>query len=122
MGENGDGTGELSAQRNRQLQACFGDTHSVMIRNRDGILVVGAGRTILFANPAAAAMLGCSEEELTGREFQFPLEPEKTIELELKAPNGETVIVEMWGAETEWDGGTAWFVSLRDITGRKLAD
>jgi PAS domain S-box-containing protein len=118
--ENGDG--DLPEERNRQLQACFGDIRPVMLRNRDGILVVDARRTIRFANPAAAAMFGCTGEELTTKEFEFPLESDKTIELEVKSRSGETVIVEMWAAETKWDSDSAWFVSLRDITGRKLAE
>jgi PAS domain S-box-containing protein len=118
--ENGDG--DLPEERNRQLQACFGDIRPVMLRNRDGILVVDTGRTIRFANSAAAAMFGCTGEELTGKEFEFPLESDKTIELEVKSRGGGTVIVEMWAAETVWDADSAWFVSLRDITGRKLAE
>ena len=122
MRDKENGAGELHKEGNRLLQACFGDACPVMIRSRDGILVVDRGRTIRCTNPAAAAMFGCSEAELTGRKFEFPLEPEKTIELEMKARHGETVIVELWAAHTVWDADTAWFVSLRDITGRKLAE
>jgi len=116
MRENADGLKAQLEQKREQLQVCNKRLHAIMTKNRDGILVVDRKRTILHANPAAATIFGCTEKELEGEEYVFPLELDGTTELEVRARDGKAVMVETWAVETEWDGNAAYFVSLHDIT------
>ncbi|KAF0220450.1 MAG: PAS/PAC sensor signal transduction histidine [Geobacteraceae bacterium] len=108
--------------KTRQLQACNWRIRTIMTKSRHGIVIVDMSKTVRFANPAAAAIFDCNADELTGTRFDHPLEPDKSAELQIKARDGRTVIVEMWAVETEWDADQAWFVSLRDITESKQAE
>jgi PAS domain S-box-containing protein len=109
-------------QKSEQLQACNMRFQTIMTKSRHGILIVDTGKTIRFANPAAAVIFGDRGNDLTGKQFDYPLELDTTTELNIQARHGQVVTVEMWGVETEWDGHNAYFVSLIDITDRKRAE
>jgi PAS domain S-box-containing protein len=110
---------EKTSKITTELQVCNMRIRTIMTKNRDGILIMDSGKTILFANPAAAVIFGCKGDELAGKRFDYVLELDKTTELKIKAHNGKIVTLEMWVVETEWDGHTAYFVTLTDITERR---
>jgi PAS domain S-box-containing protein len=113
---------EIKAQNelcNQKLQACLARFHAIMTNSPHGILIVDMNSKVLFANPAAAAIFGCKMKELLDKQFDFSVEPDKTVELKLRSRDGETVAVEAWAIETEWNADKACFIALHDITERK---
>lgn len=106
----------------------------------DAILVHTAGRYV-FANPAAARLLGAdSPEELVGRDVMDLVHPDDREpvaqriaqiyegavtplqETMLTRLNGQPVEVEVTGSKVEFGGQPAIQVTLRDITGRRRAE
>lgn len=90
--------------------------------NVDGLLVLGQGGRILFANPAVASLLGRPPEELVGFDFGFPVVSGEHTEIELRTRNGEARYAELRVAEIQWEERDALIVALRDITERKVAE
>lgn len=106
-------------QNDRDLRECKTCLHTILTRNVHGVLIVDEGRTILFANPVAEGIFDSKEKGLLGRPFEYPIAPGETKELNVRSRDGETVAVEMWMVDIEWDGKAASFISLHDITERK---
>jgi PAS domain S-box-containing protein len=115
-------TGEIKAlleQCNQNLQACLARLRTIMSRSPHGILIVDMNKKVLFANPAAATIFGCKTKELLDKQFDFPVEVDKTTELKLRSRDDKTVAVEVWAIEMEWNADKAYFIALHDITERK---
>ncbi len=93
--------------------------HNIVNNSLDGILIISDEGDILFSNPAAASLFGRLPEDLRGLPFGFPVIGADRAELDIPLPAGQTVVVEMRVAETEWDGNQAFVTQLRDITQRK---
>ena len=88
----------------------------------DGILVVSAAGVVLFANPAAARVLGRTPGQLQHLPFGLPVVGgERVVELDVARPDGQFVVVEMHVAPIEWRGRDAMAVTLRDVTDRAVA-
>jgi len=87
--------------------------------NVDGIMVVDHDGFIVFLNTAAAHMFGSSKSELLGQLFGHPLTPGESAEIELLPANGEVVVAELRTQKLEWEGKTAFLISIRDFTERK---
>ncbi|MDA8415248.1 MAG: PAS domain-containing protein, partial [Desulfobacteraceae bacterium] len=109
----------LLEQKEKALQGCI---RTILTRYVHGVLIVDESRTILFANPAAEGIFDSGEKGLQGRPFEYPIASGVTKELNVRSREGKTVAVEMWMVEIEWDGKPAFFISLHDITERKLAE
>ena len=112
---------ELDRQK-RFLQASELRFHTIIARNADGMVIVNRNGIVLFANPAAEAILERKVEELVGSSFDFFLPVEETIELEIPHSSGEMIVVEMRLVEIAWDGDLAHLAILRDVTARKQAE
>src|SRR5437867_696026 len=69
----------------------------------DGIVVVDAVGTVIFANPAAQELFGRPFEALVGAEFGFPLVAGETTEIDLLMPGAASRVVEMRVTETIWE-------------------
>jgi PAS domain S-box-containing protein len=93
----------------------------ILDKNADAIIVVGEGKKILFANPAAESMLGRKKKELLNQTFSFPLNKGKTTEIEIKRQDKEDITAEMNVVGIDWEGNHAFLASLRDVTERKRA-
>lgn len=94
----------------------------ILDKNADAIIVVGEGKKILFANPAAESMLGRKKKELIDQPFSFPLNKGKTTEIEISRPDKEYIVGEMNVVGIDWEGKHAFLASLRDVTERKRAE
>lgn len=93
----------------------------IIAENPDGIIVVDGEGLVQFINPAAAAILGRRREELIGLNFGHPLLRGERAEIDLLHPDGASQIAEMRVVDTEWEGGAAQLISLRDITEHRRA-
>jgi len=85
-------------------------------------VVIGRNGVVHFANTAARTLLGREEEDLLGNVFEFSMAIGEGAEIELPVSSGETRVVEMHVAATEWESDRAYLASLRDITERKKAE
>ncbi|MCZ6680832.1 MAG: PAS domain S-box protein, partial [Candidatus Poribacteria bacterium] len=88
----------------------------------DGILVVDMNGIVRFVNPAAAAFFGSEAGQLLGESFGFPLVDGEIAELEIASGAGKLTPAETRMVKTEWEGESAYLVSIRDITKRKQAE
>lgn len=82
-----------------------------------GIVVVGLGGNVLFANDAAARLFQCSPEDLVRRIWGFPLALGGISKIKLPRHEGDELSVEMQVTYIHWDGGKpAYRVSLHNIS------
>jgi signal transduction histidine kinase len=113
--------------RTRELQSSRESFRNIVEKNQEGIAVVDAAGSIRFANPAFARLLGerGGGEPLgsvIGKPFPFQLEAGSIREIEHPGPDGKPVHIEVSLAETQWEGGTAYLASVRDISMRLDAE
>jgi PAS domain S-box-containing protein len=108
----------------------------------EGVLLIDAGGTIIYASGKAGEITGHKPRELTGKNYKTPgFLPEEctrkieemplpgmngrnggTNEFELKRKDGKRVWVEMHRAALTQDGNALAAVFLRDITARKKTE
>ena len=90
----------------------------------DGVVVVDASGVLVFANGAAASMLGHEQEELIGQVLGIPMTVNGTTELELVDPSDPRVVraLEVRAVESQWDGEAAWLLVIRDTSERHAAE
>ena len=89
----------------------------------DGLVVVANddGR-IVYCNPAAAALLKSSRENLTGSPFGLPVTPaDDSAPVEIFT-GGEPVFVDMHTRPISWQGRGATLVSLHDVSAKRSAE
>lgn len=101
------------AEARRRAEASL---REVVTSSADAMVVVDAGGTVCFANPAAEALFGRQMDELVGKPFDFAAEVGQTTEVEIPRNEGMPAIAEMRVVPTEWEGESALLASLRDIT------
>ena len=100
-------------QQNEKLQ-------TLITENADGIIVVDSHRRVQFINSAALTLLGRQAEELLNQPFGFPVVDSDYMEVDLPSKTGDRV-AQMRVTEISWQG-SAYLVSLRDITELKRAE
>ncbi|MBW8888134.1 MAG: response regulator [Fibrobacteres bacterium] len=108
--------------RTRELQSSRESFRNIVEKNQEGIAVVDAAGSIRFANPAFARLLGERGGEASGgvigKPFPFQLEAGSIRELEHTGADGKPIHIEVSLAETQWEGGTAYLASVRDVSMR----
>ena len=129
-------TVELRKQEDRlqQVEAALErisvQLQTLITKNADGIVVVDRQGIVRFINPAALKLFGCKQEELLGELFGFPVVGSDNTEVDIYPYNRESTaangrlekIAQMRVVEIEWQGETAYLVSLRDITERRRVE
>lgn len=98
------------------LQSVEANLRQIFISNADGMIVADPAGMVLFANPAAGAMLGQRAWEMVGKPFPFGLKPDQASEMCLMQGGGRKLVLEMRVAGTKWQGQPALLASLRDIS------
>jgi signal transduction histidine kinase/DNA-binding NarL/FixJ family response regulator len=103
----------------KDLQAYEQKFRSIISANFDGIIVVDQKRAIRFANSVAETIFHRKRENLLHQSFDFPITAGKVKEITLPSTKGATGIIEMHAVETEWEGESAYLISLRDVTAHR---
>lgn len=103
-------------QSQQELQASETRFRNIIARNADGIVVVDYLGTVRMVNPAAETLFGRTTEEVVGKVFGFPLVSGETTEIDILNKHMQACIAEMRVVDIEWDGDTAYLISLRDIS------
>ena len=86
------------------------------------MLIVDQDGLVRFANPAASSLLRRNHQELIGQTLGIPLFAGDVIEIEITRKNEEPGLAEMRLDVTQWEGQTAYLLSLGDITDRKQVE
>jgi diguanylate cyclase (GGDEF)-like protein len=93
-------------------------SRELITASADGILVMELSGRILFAKPAACALVGVEAAQLVGRVIDESLTDTDTVELEFQPDQ----VVELRIAETTWEDAPALVAALRDITAHRTAE
>lgn len=88
----------------------------------DGLAVVDEQGCILFANPAAEALLARPESTCVGTRFPAAVVPGQTLEVRLPHEGVESRTIELRGAAAVWNGRPVCLVTLREPGDRRRAD
>lgn len=114
--------GALEHRRARaELEGSRASFQAVVDRLDDGICVSDSEGMVLFANPAARAML----EPVLGAPEQWRMasaSPGTTWETPILRLGGTEGVGEVWVSRTRWDGLDASLHAIRDITERKALE
>jgi len=90
---------------------------TLIARDPDGLIVVGrSDNVILFANPAAAALVGRPGVDLRGERLGTTVAPGETVEWEVSRASGPPRLVELKAVDVEWAATPACLVSVHDVT------
>ena len=85
----------------------------------DGILILSPEGTVRYANQATGRLLRCSQADLYGQPFGFPLVADERAEIEIPRDDVSWATAEMRVSKTVWEDAEAYIAVLRDITPRK---
>ena len=88
----------------------------------DGILAVDAVGRILYANPAAADLLGADLESIVGSDLGHPCGDDEATEIQIQNPRRGAIAVEMRVGESRLAEADVRVVTLRDVTQRVAAE
>lgn len=91
-----------------------------LARNLEALVVVDEQGIVRFVNPAAEIMLGGSAEQLRDHDLVLSLPAGETAQMELRRPDGVSVMVEIRAAATRWDKKRAFVLSLRKMDKRRI--
>lgn len=95
---------------------------SIVDRTREGIMVLDLGEAVVYANPAAARMLGQTVDTVLGERVSIPLLPGRAAELDIIRHNGEQGVAEARVERTQWNGKPAYLVVIHDISEMKRSE
>lgn len=109
-------------QAEEALEISKANFTSIVEKNADGILIVDEAGIVRFANPAAENFLKQKGKKLIGQSFNYPLERNKPVEIDIIRRNGEPGTAEMRVDQTDWQDETAYLISLHDMTKRQQAE
>ena len=112
----------LRSRLEKELEERQASFRAIVDGSTDGIAIVDLGNIVRFVNPAWESMLGCKSGELLGNHFGITLGLDRSVELPIVRPSGESGTGELRVNITGWEGRPARLVSVRDITERKRSE
>jgi diguanylate cyclase (GGDEF)-like protein/PAS domain S-box-containing protein len=115
---------DITEVRQARAEAARGreQFRQVLDHSEDAILIVDDKGFTLYANPAALAVLGNANEDLSGLWFGVPVVgASEPSEIELHVPGGGRRLMELRATSTEWEGHPVRLLTLRDRTERELS-
>jgi signal transduction histidine kinase len=99
----------------RSLQDAEGQLRSIVEGISDGITIVDEARTVLFANPAAEAILSRPLHEMLGASLGIKL-PKKQGQVEVISHRHDALQLDVQVTPMTWEGREATLVAFRDVT------
>jgi signal transduction histidine kinase len=107
----------------RRLLVQLRDAHGTETRSRllltratDGIVVLDVASQVLFANPAACAMLGADSEMLLGEPYPHAVPDEgKPSSFRVELPDGQASQLTATAITSIWDGREATIIQLQPM-------
>lgn len=111
-----------SAEDARQSDFSRSSFRLLIENTADGVLVVDLSGAVLYANPAAAGILGHSLHELLHVPLGRPVVSGETAEITIHRPGGKPAEVELRVVEITWDGKPALLASLRDVSAQRAQE
>jgi len=112
---------ELKRQTEIKLQPSETRLRAILEDTVNAVILIDKRGIVIFANPAAEALLGQSAEELVGTPFKYDIVVGQTTEFEIPRDNGEKAILEIRVVETEWEDEPVYLVHLQDLTEQRRA-
>lgn len=94
----------------------------VVLSCADGILILDGLGCVVFANPAAEALLGRSLREMVGEPFAVVAAADQDGLIDVLGPGGARRLIELRSVRTRWTDEDVEIVSLRDVTEHAAAD
>jgi len=115
-----DVTEETLSERHRESQLL---QMADLVRDSiEGIVVLDARGIVLFANPAADAILGRPSQGAAGYSLGYPAVGGEPTTITVRRDDGQFAVVEMRAIETLWQGEPAFVVNLHDVTATRKAE
>jgi PAS domain S-box-containing protein len=99
-----------------------GPFRNLIEKSRDGFIVLDEQDTIRYVNPAAEKLFGRAVTELVGKHFHIHIPPETPSEIDILhrcSASGDQIelrTVSCLLTFSEWEGGKARLINLRDLT------
>ncbi len=112
----------LLTQAKEKIEISEVQFRSVIEKYLDTIIILDMNRIVRFVNPLAESLYGCSQEELLGEVFNFPIVLDKIVEIQITRKSGKIAIAQMRVVKINWQDEDAYLVMLQDITERKHID
>lgn len=94
---------------------CFQDFAE---KSNKGFILLNRDKIVSHINPAAKFFLGVPDEELCGQLFNYFIREDETVQIGIFRDNRNSGIGEMYMEKTDWQGETAYLISIQDITDR----
>jgi len=83
-------------------------------------MVVDAAGALLYANPAAEALLGFKQESQRGRPLAYPLTPDAPSRITISSPGSADRSLDVTTGSISWNGAQARLISLPDCDSGRL--
>lgn len=107
---------KAAQQESRHAKDSF---HNIVEKSTDGLIVMDDEGIVRFANPSAIRFFSLDKNDLAGSRLDPAIKNKKSAELGITRLNGEPGTGEMRKTKTEWEGKSAYLISIRDITAQK---
>ena len=91
-------------------------------KNADAIIVTDKKSKVLYVNPAAITLFDRKKKAFIGELFGYPVVSGDIVEIDIISKGSKTAAAEMHVVESEWEGESAYLISLRNITQRKILE
>ncbi len=93
--------------------------HTLVEKNSDSLLMVGKDGKILYANPAAEKLFYAAPGGLKDQLFGHPIREGEINEIDVVHSSRRKTTAEIHATPLEWNGESAWLLSLRAMTERR---
>lgn len=87
-------------------------------KSNEAFILLDQDKIVSLINPAAKFLLGMHEEELCGQMFNYFIRENETVQVSIFRENRNAGIGEMHMEKTDWEGETAYLISIQDVTDR----
>ncbi|MEM6281933.1 MAG: ATP-binding protein [Chloroflexota bacterium] len=109
--------GQIPLLLARRLAQYRNESQYILDNSGDGTIIVDDDGIVRYANPAAAALLGTSQQALIGQNFGYPISSGENTRLDIFRPGVDgPLVVEMRAVDVQWQGMMSHLATLRDVT------